>query len=123
MTKKKILLVDDTVTATMLEKLWLGDEYEYIEARDGEEACKKARSDMPDLILMDLNMPVKNGIDGLRDLKSSEQTRHIPVIIVTTRSEEHAATLCRSLGCADFLTKPIDRDLLQSTVRQHLGRM
>jgi CheY-like chemotaxis protein len=119
--RKKILLVDDTVTATMLEKLWLGDAYDYIEARDGEEAFRKALSDRPDLILMDLNMPVCNGIDGLKHLKAENQTAHIPVIIVTTRSEAAAADQCKQLGCADFITKPIDRDVLQSAVKRFLG--
>ena len=85
--RKKILLVDDTVTVTMLEKIVLGDGYDYVEARNGDEAMARARSDRPDLILMDLNMPVKNGIDGLRDLKSHPDTNAIPVVIVTTRSE------------------------------------
>jgi CheY-like chemotaxis protein len=119
--RKKILLVDDTVTATMLEKLWLGESYDYVEARDGVEAFNKAKTDKPDLILMDLNMPVCNGIDGLRNLKAEKATADIPVIIVTTRSEASAADLCRSLGCADFITKPIDRDVLQSAVRRFIG--
>jgi CheY-like chemotaxis protein len=70
---------------------------------------------------MDLNMPVCNGIESLRFLKAEARTRQIPVIIVTTRSEDGAAQLCRSLGCADFITKPIDRDGLQSAVRRFLG--
>jgi CheY-like chemotaxis protein len=119
--RKKILLVDDTVTITSLEKLVLGDAYEYVEARNGEEAITQAGAWRPDLILMDLNMPVKNGIEGLRGLKADPRVADIPVVIVTTRSEADARDLCRKLGCADFLTKPINRDELQATVRRLVG--
>jgi CheY-like chemotaxis protein len=118
--RKKILLVDDMATITMLEKLLLGDAFEYIEARDGEEALACARAQRPDLILMDLNMPVKNGIEGLRSLKADPATAPIPVVIVTTRSEADVFSLCRSLGCAGFLTKPIDGEQINATVQRLL---
>jgi CheY-like chemotaxis protein len=118
--RKKILLVDDTVTITALEKLLLGSDYDYVEARNGEEAHACARTEAPHLILMDLNMPVKNGIEGLRSLKADPTTAHIPVVIVTTRSEADAVSLCRALGCADFLTKPIDGEQINATVRRLL---
>ncbi len=118
--RKKILLVDDTVTVTTLEKIILGGDYDSVEARNGVEAFARALADQPDLILMDLNMPVKNGIDGLRDLKAEERTKHIPVVIVTTRGEATAQELCRSLGCAEFITKPLDRLQLQVLVKKLL---
>lgn len=119
--RKKILLVDDTVTVTTLEKLILGAEYEYVEARNGAEALARAKEALPDLILMDLNMPVKNGIEGLRDLKADPATAPIPVVIVTARGEAAACGVCRSLGCAEFLTKPINSGELQSTVKRFIG--
>src|SRR4051812_23709729 len=118
---KKILLVDDTVTVTTLEKLILGSEYEYMEARNGAEAVALARASQPDLILMDLNMPVKNGIEGLRDLKADSTTAPIPVVIITTRGEADARDLCKVLGCAEFLTKPINRIELTETVKRFVG--
>jgi CheY-like chemotaxis protein len=119
--RKKILLVDDTLTVTTLEKIILGADYDYLEARNGEEAFDRARAESPDLILMDLNMPVKSGLDGLRSLKAEASTAHIPVVIVTTRGEPAAVDLCRSLGCAEFLTKPLDRLHLQATVKRLLA--
>jgi CheY-like chemotaxis protein len=118
--RKKILLVDDTITVTTLEKIILGNDYDYVEARNGLEAIERARAERPDLILMDLNMPVRNGIDGLRELKSEDGLKHIPVVIVTTRGEPAAVELCRSLGCAEFITKPLDRDQLMLTVKRLL---
>ncbi len=121
--RKKILLVDDTVTVTTLEKIILGGDYDYVEARNGVEAFERALADQPDLILMDLNMPVKNGIDGLRDLKAEARTKHIPVVIVTTRGEATAQQLCRSLGCAEFITEPLDRVQLLVTVKKLLDAL
>jgi CheY-like chemotaxis protein len=118
--RKKILLVDDTMTVTTLEKIILGSDYDYVEARNGVEAVERAQAERPDLILMDLNMPVKNGIDSLRELKSDAALQHIPVVIVTTRGEPAAIDLCRALGCADFITKPLDREQLLVTVKKLL---
>ena len=119
--RKKILLVDDTVTVTSLEKAILGGEYDYLEARNGVAALERAMSEQPDLILMDINMPVKNGIESLRLLKREARTTHIPVVMVSTRSERDAVDLCRSLGCSDFLTKPLDPELLATTVKRLIG--
>jgi len=119
--RKKILLVDDTVTVTTLEKIILGADYDYVEARNGDEAFARALAERPDLILMDLNMPVKNGLEGLKRLKAEAQTAAIPVVMISTRSEKDAVALCHSLGCAGFLTKPIDRLLLTETVRRLLS--
>jgi CheY-like chemotaxis protein len=116
--RKKILLVDDTATITSMEKLILGDAYDYVIARNGSEALDRAFADAPDLILMDLNMPVKGGADALRDLKAANQTAHIPVVIVTTQGE--SVELCRSLGCADFVKKPFESEVLLSTVKRIL---
>jgi CheY-like chemotaxis protein len=118
--RKKILLVDDTLTVTALEKAILGAEYDYLEARNGAEALERAVGGRPDIILMDINMPVMNGIESLRLLKRESTTAHIPVVMVSTRSEREALDLCRSLGCADFLTKPFDPDLLAATVKRLL---
>src|SRR4051812_19971092 len=119
--RKKILLVDDTVTVTAMERIILGEAYEYVEARNGQEAVVRALEHQPDLILMDLNMPVMDGIAGLRALKAEPRTAAIPVVIVSTRSEADAVSTCRQLGCADFVTKPIDRALLRATVQKLVG--
>jgi CheY-like chemotaxis protein len=118
---KKILLVDDTETIIALEKLILGSDFYYLEAHNGAEAFDKALITQPDLILMDLNMPVRDGIEGLRGLKANPRTMAIPVVIVSTRTEAHILELCRSLGCADFVAKPIESDQLQSSVRRILA--
>jgi CheY-like chemotaxis protein len=114
--RRRILLVDDTVTVTALERALLGGEFDYLEARNGIEAHERARSEGPDLILMDLNMPVAGGMEGLRRLKGDPSTASIPVVIISTQGDEETVAACRAAGCAEFLDKPIDPGLLRSTV-------
>ena len=122
MTRKRILLVDDTLTVLTLEQLLLGAEFEFVTAKNGAEACKLAVERKPDLILMDINMPVMDGVEGLRRLKSDAATQAIPVVMVTTRGDSANQDRCRQLGCVAFLTKPLERDRLQETVRGILSR-
>ena len=119
--RKKILLVDDTATVRMLERAILGADYEYVEAQNGLEAVNQAMQKQPDLILMDLNMPVRDGIEGLRELKLEKSTQAIPVIIITSESEPDKRDRCLELGCAEFLAKPLDKTRLKETVRRFLG--
>lgn len=119
--RKKILLVDDTATVRMLERAILGADYEYVEAQNGLEAVNQAMQKQPDLILMDLNMPVRDGIEGLRELKLEKSTQAIPVIIITSESEPDKRDRCMQLGCAEFLAKPLDKTRLKETVRRFLG--
>ena len=119
--KKVLLLVDDTLTVRMFEKLALGDTYDYVEAVNGKLALEMAEAKQPDLILLDVTMPELNGIDTLRELKARGTTRDIPVIMVTTKSEEDVKTQCVTLGCAAFVTKPIDREELRRRVKEAAG--
>lgn len=119
--KKTVLLVDDTLTVRMFEKLTLGDAYEFIEATNGKLALEMVERQRPDLILLDVTMPELNGVDTLRVLRSQDQTRDIPVIMVTTKSEAEIEGTCRALGCAAFVTKPINREELRARVREAVG--
>src|SRR5262245_39078748 len=119
-TRKRILLIDDTATVRMLERAILGSEYDYLEAQNGAEGVTLATERQPDLILMDLNMPVRDGIAALEDLKRGQTTLHIPVIIITSESEAGKKERCTELGCAEFLAKPLDKLHLKETVRRHL---
>jgi CheY-like chemotaxis protein len=118
--RKKILLVDDMATVTKLERVLLGDGYDYLEARNGQEGVDLARKEQPDLILMDVNMPVMGGIEALRKLKSERDTRWIPVVMVTTMTEQGLIDECERLGSYAFLNKPLDRHKLVATVLEIL---
>ena len=118
--RKKILLVDDTATVRILERAILGADFEYLEGKNGAEGVELATTHRPDLVLLDLNMPILDGVDALRQLKHDQLTRHIPVIIVTSEGDLAKKDRCRALGCSDFLAKPIDGMMLKEAVRRHL---
>ncbi|HXC93930.1 MAG TPA: response regulator [Geobacteraceae bacterium] len=109
MARKKVLLVDDVHLILELEKAFLkGLPVDLLVARNGVEALEVVKRERPDLIYMDLNMPIMDGLTCCRVLKGDPETRAIPVIMVTTHGREQDQLLCRSAGCDDYITKPID---------------
>ena len=119
---KKILLVDDSSTVLTLERMILAKYgYQLSTARDGEEAVMKARTERPDLILMDVVMPRMNGLDAVRELHGNESTSAIPVIMVTTRGEVTNVESAFTNGCTDYVTKPINSLDLVTKIRSYLG--
>jgi CheY-like chemotaxis protein len=120
--KKKILLVDDSNTALMMEKMLLGKtSYDVITARDGQEGVKKALAERPDLILMDVVMPTMTGLEACRALRTYDETRNTPIILVTTRGERISVEEGYASGCSDYVTKPISGLELLSKLRDQLG--
>jgi CheY-like chemotaxis protein len=119
--KKKILLVDDSKTSLFMERTVLrGGSYDLIEATDGVEAVAKARQERPDLILMDMIMPRMTGLEAVEALRSSADTRSIPIVMVTTRSERDKVEAAHALGCDAYVTKPLDQATLIATVKRLL---
>ncbi|HWI41180.1 MAG TPA: response regulator [Verrucomicrobiae bacterium] len=115
-----ILLVDDTRLFLSLEKEFLRQSaVRVITAGDGRQALELAREKRPDLIYLDVTMPEMDGIECCRRLREDPATAGIPVVMVTTRSEEEDA--CRTAGCSEFLTKPLNRRLFLEIARKHLG--
>lgn len=113
MGKKKILVVDDETAFIKMVRMRLeANNYEVIEAADGNEGLKKTREENPDLILLDIMMPHKDGYTMLHDLKMDEKTELIPVIIITAKA--NMKKLFEREDIEDYLTKPFDNvDLLQ----------
>lgn len=109
MSKKKVLLVDDVNLILELEKAFLkGLPVDILIARNGAEALEIVRREHPDLIYLDLNMPVMDGPTCCRVLKADPQTKDIPVIMVTTAGRQEDELLCHAAGCDDYITKPIN---------------
>ena len=122
MSKKKILVVDDSRTALfMVTTILRKERYELVTASDGEQALQVAAAEMPDLILMDVIMPRKTGFEACRELKRREDTKGIPVILVTTRGEGENVEAGFQSGCNDYVTKPINAQELLTKVRDHMG--
>jgi len=122
MSKKKILVVDDSRTALfMVTTILRKERYELVTACDGEQALEMAAAEHPDLILMDVIMPRKTGFEACRELKRREDTKAIPVILVTTRGEGENVEAGFQSGCNDYVTKPINAQELLTKVRDHMG--
>lgn len=108
---KTILLVDDIQMFIEIQKEFLQDSQVVIlTARDGLEALKVIKTRIPDLVFMDLQMPVMDGAACCRAIKSDPTLRNIPVVMVTSGGKPEYREQCYSAGCDDFLIKPLDRD-------------
>ena len=113
--KDKILIVDDMETFLKLEKMLLERSgYEIITARTGAEALKKVQAEKPRLVFLDMIMPEMTGDAVCRYIKTSKSLKHIPVIMVTTKSDPPSRERCAQAGCDDFMTKPVtQRDFFE----------
>jgi two-component system, cell cycle response regulator DivK len=106
---KHILIVDDDPrNVRLVSALLRVSGYETIEAANGQEAVDKAREHHPDLILMDIQMPVMDGLEATRQLKSDQKTKDIPVIALTSFAMSGDRERILAGGCDDCLTKPLD---------------
>jgi len=120
MERKKILVVDDAEFNRDLIIQLLSDDYEILEAVDGAEGIKMAEQEKPDLILMDLGMPVMDGWEATRIIKANNELKHIPVIAVTSHAMIGDETQAREAGCDDYVPKPIDEGELMRKVKHFL---
>jgi CheY-like chemotaxis protein len=120
----KILIVeDDRTNRDMLERLLTIHGYEVIAAPDGAKAIAMARTQQPDLIIMDMGLPVLNGWQATYRLKSSPATCHIPVIALTAYAFAEDQVRCLSVGCDDYDAKPLDLRRLLEKIQAHLERV
>jgi len=112
---KKILIVDDSATDRYFFTETLSKQgYECITAQNGDEGIQKSKSEHPDLILMDIVMPGIDGYKATRAISRDEATKHIPVIICTSRNQETDRIWGLRQGAKDFLVKPINaKDLIE----------
>ena len=117
----KILVVDDSQTQLYaLSKILKDAEYDVVTASDGAEGVEKASSEAPDLILMDVVMPGLNGFQATRKIGRNPATASIPVIFVTTKDQETDKIWGMRQGAADYITKPVDKSLLLSSITRAL---
>lgn len=123
MKRKKILLVDDSSTALLMEQMVLKNraDIDLIFAHDGQEAVEKTQTESPDLIVMDVVMPRMSGTEACRHIRGVEATRHIPIILVTTRGEPENVEIGYASGCNDYVTKPINGSELVTKIEDFLG--
>ena len=114
---KKILVADDSATDRqfLLESLSkLG--YQVVLAESGEQAVDKARSELPDLVIMDVVMPGTNGFQATRQITRDEATKHIPVIMCTSKSQDTDRIWGLRQGAKDYVVKPVNVNELASKI-------
>jgi two-component system cell cycle response regulator DivK len=119
----KVLYIEDNDDNVFMLKMrleLLGD-FEVLTAEDGEKGCVMAVSERPDIILMDLEMPVMNGWEATRRLKGNPETRDIPIIGLSAHALSGEREKALAAGCNEYETKPIGFDRLVSTVRRILA--
>ncbi|WP_343597532.1 response regulator [Acinetobacter sp.] len=118
----RILIVDDSPTETFRFKEILSKHgYEVLEATNGADGVTLAEASLPDLILMDVVMPGVNGFQATRQISRAETTKHIPIIIVSTKDQATDRVWGKRQGAKDYLTKPVDEQALIEVIQQHIN--
>ena len=119
MRKKKILIVDDDTNITLSISFVLKKEgYTVIVAVDGEEAIKKAKEELPHLIVLDIMLPKINGFEVHKQLKANAQTSEIYTIMLTAKENEKDKRLAEDLGVSAYMTKPFNIETLLSEIKK-----
>jgi signal transduction histidine kinase len=117
-TKRPLVLVaDDEPDMRRFLVSQLEEEYEVVEAKDGNEATEKAQAILPDVLLLDLMMPYKDGLQVCRELRDYKPTVNIPIILLTARADEEAKFNALRIGANDFLAKPFSSIELQARIK------
>jgi two-component system, cell cycle response regulator DivK len=118
-----VLIVDDFEDNRSMYAVYLTySGYDVVEAADGQEAVEVATLRLPDVIVMDLTLPIMDGWEATRRLKANEQTRHIPIIALTGHALAGQARDARKAGCDAFLAKPCMPEMLVEKVQELLQR-
>ena len=121
MEQATVLIVDDSPTELrVMEKALRGRGYLITTAVDGEQALEKVRNERPSLIVLDVILPKKNGFQVCRDLKASTDTRDIPVIMVTSKTQESDRFWGLKQGADEYIMKPCSDETLAEAVAKHL---
>lgn len=121
MAKKILVIEDNDKNRKLIRDVLRYHSYEIIEAENGEEGIKKAKEHLPDLIFLDIQMPVMNGLDTIKALKGSPETRHIKVIALTSFAMVGDRERMLKLGFDDYIQKPIDTRQLLKDIMKYIG--
>ena len=120
---KKILVVDDEPDVASLLTLMLEAQgYLVVLASDGQEALEMARKEKPDLVLLDVMLPRLSGYKVARMIKFDEKYRHVPVILLTAKTQEKDRAMGLEMGVDDYITKPFDADKLIAKIKEILSK-
>lgn len=118
MAKRVLIVEDDELNMKLFHDLLEAHGYETIQTRDGMEALRIARDDMPDLILMDIQLPEVSGLEVTKWIKEDDRLRHIPVIAVTAFAMKGDEEKIREGGCEAYIAKPISVVKFMETIQK-----
>ena len=118
--RKIIILVDDDATNLSVGKDALDKHYDVLTLNSGARLLKILEKNIPDLILLDVEMPEMNGYETIKLIKGKPETAHIPVIFLTAKSDGENELEGLSLGAIDYITKPFSPPLLRKRIEDHL---
>lgn len=116
---KTILIVEDIELNIDLLTQILEDDYNLIIARDGAQGVALTKQEVPDLILMDISLPVMDGYEATRNIRKTFQS--LPIIGLSAHAMHGDAEKAKTVGLTDYLTKPLDEDLLLKKLNEYLG--
>lgn len=116
--RRKVLIVEDNESNYQLYEALFDGRYDLVHAWDGEEAIRLFAKETPDIVLMDIGIPFKNGYEATAEIRMLSKT--VPIIAVTSYSEPSDQQKMLQRGFNDYLTKPIDENILLKTLRKYL---
>lgn len=119
----KILVADDSpFVLEIVETVLKSEGFDVITASDGTEAWNKIQQEKPDVVIVDIIMPGMNGYQICEKIKQSEELKHLPVLVLTTKAQDKDIELAQSSGADLYMTKPFDPDELAAKVRKFFGK-
>ncbi len=121
MTKRILVVEDQEDNRQIIRDMLAGTDYQIIEAENGEEALAAVAKQRPDLILMDVQLPIMDGYEATRRIKADPALRSIPIIAVTSYALSGEDKRARAAGCDDYVAKPYSPRQLLAKVRQYLA--
>ena len=122
-TKKHVILIvdDDTTNLQVIGSFLYNKNYKIILAKSGKDALKSVENNPPYLILLDIMMPGMNGYEVCKKLKADNQTKDIPIIFLTAKTETKDIIKGFKTGCVDYITKPFIKDELLARIQTHIN--
>ena len=122
MASRKILTVDDSVSIRKSIAFILGQEnYEVVEAENGADGLEKAAQDKFGLIITDINMPIMDGIQFIKEIRKTQEHKFTPIIILTTENQESKMQEGKTAGATGWIVKPFSSDKLIAVVKKIIG--